>query len=351
MGKNIFPEKAYGETYFNEHTNVYNNPRFIDVAVGAGGLVYVLEGYSSQVYAYDPEGNLLAVFGGEGKVEGPGSRRPKALDVNSAGDVFVLDGATGYIHRFARTDFMDNVAGAVAAYESGDYTGAYDKWNQVLRIDVNYPVANRGIAQALYKDGKMEEAMAYYELADSKDGYGEAFAEYRYQKFRAYFGWVVLAAAVLAVGIILLVWRLKAGADRVCAPGISAEVIAHERRLLRLGENSVAGKMLLIVFHPLDCMDIIKREKKQARLWVVPVLYLLAFLVNYAYIFLVHFPLESKNPADASLLLEAAMVIVPLFSWVVGSYLMTAITSGESTFLESLSPPPMRWCPILCSPP
>ena len=34
-------------------------------------------------------------------------------------------------------------------------------------------------------------------------------------------------------------------------------------RLLRLGENSVAGKMLLIVFHPLDCMDIIKREKKQ----------------------------------------------------------------------------------------
>ena len=62
-------------------------------------------------------------------------------------------------------------------------------------------------------------------------------------------------------------------------------------RLLRLGENSVAGKMLLIVFHPLDCMDIIKREKKQARLWVVPVLYLLAFLVNYAYIFLVHFPL------------------------------------------------------------
>ena len=107
-------------------------------------------------------------------------------------------------------------------------------------------------------------------------------------------------------------------------------------RLLRLGENSVAGKMLLIVFHPLDCMDIIKREKKQARLWVVPVLYLLAFLVNYAYIFLVHFPLESKNPADASLLLEAAMVSVPLFSWVVGSYLMTAITSGESTFLESL---------------
>ena len=32
---------------------------------------------------------------------------------------------------------------------------------------------------------RQEEAMAYYELADSKDGYGEAFAEYRYQKFRA----------------------------------------------------------------------------------------------------------------------------------------------------------------------
>lgn len=213
VGTNIYPEKPYGETYFNEHTNTYNNPRFIDVAVGTGGLIYVLEGYTSRVYVYDQEGNLLTVFGGAGQVKGR-FQSPEALEVNSAGDVFVLDGATGYIHRFAPTDFMKNVAGAVSAYESGDYTGAYDRWRQVLRIDVNYPVANQGIAQALYKDGQVDEAMKYYELADSKDGYGQAFAEYRYQGFRAYFGWIVLAGVIVAAGIILLIWWLKKSADR-----------------------------------------------------------------------------------------------------------------------------------------
>jgi len=63
----------------------------------------------------------------------------------------------------------------------------------------------------------------------------------------------------------------------------------------------------------------------------------MTFLVNYVYIFLVHFPLASKAPTDASLLLEAAMVVVPMFSWALGSYLVTAIMSGESRFSEVLT--------------
>lgn len=99
-------------------------------------------------------------------------------------------------------------------------------------------------------------------------------------------------------------------------------------------------KSLLVIFHPLDCFDIIKREcrqKKSDSVLLTLFLYFLAFLVNYLYVFIVHFPLSTKEIEDTSILLEAAMVVVPLFSWVVCSYAMTAIMSGESTFKENFT--------------
>ena len=214
VGVNIYPEKTYGETYYNEQTKVFNNPRFVDIAVEKSGIVYVLEQYRSCVYAYDQEGNLLTVFGGSGKIKGR-FEVPNSIDINSNGDVFVLDGSTGYIHRFSRTDFMANIISAVDEYNNGKYQEAYASWQKVLQIDANYPVANRGIAQALYKDGRMDEAMEYYELAEDKSGYGAAFSERRYELFRAYFGWLVLAGVVIIIGIIILIVWLKKRADRM----------------------------------------------------------------------------------------------------------------------------------------
>ena len=96
-------------------------------------------------------------------------------------------------------------------------------------------------------------------------------------------------------------------------------------------------KSILILFHPLDCCDIIKREHREGKreaVWLPVLFYLMAFLVNYLYIFLAHFPLATRDPMEASLWMEAALVIVPLFSWVVCSYAMTSIKNGESTFRE-----------------
>lgn len=99
-------------------------------------------------------------------------------------------------------------------------------------------------------------------------------------------------------------------------------------------------KSLLIIFHPLDCFDIIKREDRQKKgdsILITLAFYFLAFLVNYLYVFIVHFPLSDKKPIDTSLILEAALVVLPLISWVVCSYAMTAIMSGESTFKENFT--------------
>jgi len=212
LGENIYKSKTFGETYYNKHTMQYNNPRFVDIAVNDENIIYVLEQYSKQIYTYDQEGNILAVFGGEGSIKGQFSL-PIALDVNSEGDIFVLDKATGYVHRFEQTEFVKNVITAVMDYEDGDYGAAYESWNRVLSIDANYTIANQGIAKSLYKSGDLEDSMKYYKWADDKGGYGQAFSEYRYQIFRAHFGVIVLIMASIITLLIFTISRLKKRAD------------------------------------------------------------------------------------------------------------------------------------------
>lgn len=100
---------------------------------------------------------------------------------------------------------------------------------------------------------------------------------------------------------------------------------------------SFLKKALLMIFHPIDCFVMIKRERARFKIWPAALLYLLAVIANYLYIFIVHFPLSEKQSTDANIGLELAMVIVPLFTWTVASYAITAIINGESHFTELIT--------------
>lgn len=99
---------------------------------------------------------------------------------------------------------------------------------------------------------------------------------------------------------------------------------------------SILKNVLLIICYPVDCMNIVKREKKFNIL--VPVLfYMLAVFSNYLYNYTVHFPLATKSFENINFLLEMAIFVVPLFSWIVCSYAMTTLIDGESTFYEQFT--------------
>lgn len=216
VGENIFPQKAYGQKYYNKEINRYCNPRFSDICVDANGIVYVTEAYSCKIFVYDQDGNMLAVFGGKGEVKGK-FNQPAAIDTTSSGDLLVLDEATGYIHRFEQTSFMNSITEAVDYYNNGQYDMAEEAWHKVLSVDANYPVANKGIGDALYKQDKVKEAMEYYKLSESKSGYGSAFSVFEYSFFRSNFGLTVLAAAVIIAAAAVIVVRLKKRSDKLVA--------------------------------------------------------------------------------------------------------------------------------------
>lgn len=94
--------------------------------------------------------------------------------------------------------------------------------------------------------------------------------------------------------------------------------------------------ILMIIFHPVDCMEIIKREKS-FRFWMVPVFYGAAAFAKCLYAYTVHYSLTDKSAENISIVLESAMFIVPLLSWVICSYAMTSLIDGESTIKDQLA--------------
>lgn len=91
------------------------------------------------------------------------------------------------------------------------------------------------------------------------------------------------------------------------------------------------------LFHPLDCFDLVKRDRDQTPWLTMIVIWVLAALCQFAGVYLTAFAVNPNLPDDSNLLLLLALIYVPLFSWVVGSYSTTTLMGGEAKFLESLT--------------
>lgn len=91
------------------------------------------------------------------------------------------------------------------------------------------------------------------------------------------------------------------------------------------------------IFHPMVAFTYMKKDRTKYD-WR-PVLVILALLI-FAKIFslyFTHYPLQSVDIKDANLVIECAVVVVPLLSWVLASYAITTILDGEVKLTECLT--------------
>ncbi|MFC4811374.1 SMP-30/gluconolactonase/LRE family protein [Paenibacillus sp. GCM10023250] len=202
MGENIYKKAAFGQPSIESGT--LEQPYFVDLAVDQFGVINALDAMSRKIYQYDQEGNLLAVFGGQGDVKSR-FEYPISIVTDKAGKVYVLDRDRGNIQIFKPTRFADLIHQASQLHYNGRYEEALTPWKQVLAIDENYPLAHRGVAKALMKEEKWKDAMKEFKLGEDQDGYSKAFAEYRHEMMRKYLGWLVVAAALIVYAVYLLV--------------------------------------------------------------------------------------------------------------------------------------------------
>lgn len=203
-GDNLFPSGSYGEKVEEDKSFWARDPIFVDIVADERGTIFALEKHSCLVYTYTSTGDMVVAFGGIGDIMGK-FINPTAVDINSKGEVFVLDSANGAIHKFTPTSYMDSILKAYKLFDDGEYEESMQKWEDVLDINVNCSLANSAMGDILYKQEKYEQAMSYYKNANDKQSYAKAFSKYRHGLFRKYFGWVVIAIVVLVAGIYFLI--------------------------------------------------------------------------------------------------------------------------------------------------
>ncbi len=207
VGNNIYTTAK--DTFYGEksiESGSLELPYFVDLAVDQYGIISALDATSRKIYQYDQEGKLLAVFGGHGETKGM-FEYPSSIVVDEQGRIYVLDRDRNSIQVFKPTRFAELIHEASQLYFNGRYDEALKPWREVLQIDENYPLAHRGVAKALMKEEKWQEAMKEFKLAEDQDGYSQAFAEYRHELIRSHFGWILLIA-IIGIYVIYLVVRL-----------------------------------------------------------------------------------------------------------------------------------------------
>jgi len=90
------------------------------------------------------------------------------------------------------------------------------------------------------------------------------------------------------------------------------------------------------MFHPLVGFGYMKRDRTKFNYTPILVILLLMIFTKIFSIFVTHYPLATVNTRNANLIVECAVMVVPILSWVIASYAMTTILSGEVMFRECL---------------
>ncbi len=212
VGENIYEEKFYGEYVYNQ-SNVLVAPTYADVAVDKNGIIFVCESNSRKIYQYDRKGNSIAVFGGEGTTEGYFTM-PVAVDVDTAGHVFVLDSDRGVVQVFSSTKFMSQVLAALSLFENGDYDRAYEAWNEIVRLNAGYPLAHDMLGTIEFKRKNYTAAMEHFEISGNQEDYGEAYGERMHDLITKNFALVAIGLIVLVFVVAWALGRLKKTVDK-----------------------------------------------------------------------------------------------------------------------------------------
>lgn len=326
----------FGE-YFDDEGN-YFEPIFRDISVDKNGIITVMEELTGKIYQYDHEGNMLCAFGGNGERQGEFTRA-SSLGVNSEGRIFVVDRLGNNIQYFDPTDFILSVHEATIAYEQGQYDLAYDKWSTVLELNENYELAHAGMSKAFYKQGNYESAMKESKLANNRDLYTQAFDEYTYVVLRENFTIIV----AIAIAIIVLVYLFLTNANKLSNKAYW--------KFMETREDMGVGQGILysynVLKHPIDTINGVHNYRGRINLKSSAILVLIAYAVRILYVYIVHYPLASIDLADANAIYEAVKLLIIPFTWIVASFAVTSISSGESKISEITFTTIMAYVPYI----
>ena len=308
-----------------QNTVTFQNPT--DITVGGIGNIYACtkDGY---ILEFNSEGQLLFLFCGLDD----GSQRIglfssiSSIALDDSGRLFVLDDGKNEIQVFETTEFADNVHTALDLYQSGRYLQSREPWENVLRMNNLFDYANQGIGYAYYKAEEYTASMHAFRLANSTEGYSDAFAEQRNLWLKANFVWLV----AILIGVILL-WKLVRLIQRK-----TVWLRPVEAAIGRVGRVPLVSQLRFLLTEPRNPAAAnygIKREGKTSPLSAT-ILYgvfaVLFLLEKYASGFL----FKSVEDGQYTIFSDVAILLGVFLLLNLCHYLICSITGGEASIRD-----------------
>ena len=291
-----------------------------DVALGEAKTWSITDTKRSKIYTYDTQGNLLFAFGDKGSLQLGNIGTLKAIAYQ--GDkLLALDaGSTKSITVYERTEYGDILIGAVSDQLNREYDRAQTNWTEILKRNSNFDAAYIGIGQALYRSGKYQAAMDYFEAAYDTENWSLAYSEMRKLNIEKIFLLIPIVIVALVVGLSFLLKKI----NRINV------------RAATSGEKITFGKELLfgfhVIMHPFDGFWDLKKEKRgslRAALVFLGITVLTFFYqaIGQGYLF---------NPTGkySTIFAQLVGVCLPILLFVIANWCLTTLFEGEGSFKD-----------------
>ncbi|GFI22197.1 hypothetical protein IMSAGC011_00970 [Lachnospiraceae bacterium] len=287
-------------------------------------LVADSDGY---IYEYNEEGELLFMFGGrdDGRQRIGLCNKVEAIAVDYFDRIYLLDSDKKQVHIFIPTEFTNLLHEALYLFSKGRYTESKEPLEKVLQMNSMFDYANQAMGHAYLQEENYVEALKYFRLAKSAQGYSDAFWEVRNIWIRNYL--VMAVAVIIAFAVALNLYkkrqRVKYGEDG--APTYFSQ------RIPLLGNLKYS---LYFMRHPFDGCYGVKREGR-ASLSCANTLLAAYIFISIIEKYFSGFLVKNVREGRYDILSDIGTVLVIFIGLTLCNYLVVTINEGEA-FLKQL---------------
>lgn len=294
---------------------------FSDVAAYRDGLSFAVTS-SGIIYEYDETGNVIFSFGGLSTTGRSGHFvNATAIDVDAAGNLYILDRENRYFQMFFPTDFANATHEALYSLKKGSYAASEDIWLELLSLNGMSYIAHQGYGKVLYQQMRFDEAAKEFKIINDKASYSECMWEMRNNWLQSNLPYILVVLIVLAIVSFVLSILKKKGLVK------SKKEITNPV-IINLKKNW--AYMMKMLKNPFDELYDLKK-KNHGSVLSATVIFVLAFSIYLVDMFGRSFSFCIVDTKNTQLLSVAVLFIVPAVLWVVGNYMVSAISEGEGT--------------------
>jgi len=298
----------------------------VDISVDDLGYLYAIydDGFIAE---YDPNGNLIFAFD---VVSSTTNRlgliqNPSAIQIDSHGNLFVVDKGRSEIITYQPTNFTNLVHDAVNFYNNGNYSESTDYFEAILKQNDNFALAHSALGKAYYQNEDYDKALDEYYKANDVLGYSNTYWKIRDIWLKDNLTTVfILIICFIAVSNIIKLTKKK-----------TSLFYAFNERVKKVKANKNVRKYSLvfnIMKHPIDSYYEIKREKRADYLSATIVLFVL-FIEYLLYLSLSGY-IFTGNVESINLGMEVAKFFGVIFLFIFSNYLISTLHSGEGWFKD-----------------